>query len=192
MGLSGDTDPTKGLPPVDVSGDDMVEVDKMGGTTGVADVPPGFAIEQIDAATLLSKEMIDTNHQLGDKFSGKRKAFEDGDQQVKRPKVSDEAEGSVVGERRSRPKKLVAARNLGLMNRREIRQAQQVVHSSSSADEYEVNPDTGEKRQRVGFLFKTAPRPVLPDFLTADDQWKLDGCTISKRLKRVERVAGQV
>ena len=123
---------------------------------------------------------------------GKRKACDLSELNVKRSRVSDEAEGSVVGERRSRPKRLLASRNLGLTNRRQVRQSKQVVHSDSSADEYEDNPTSGERRQRVGFLYRTAPRQVLPNFLTPDDQWKLEGCSLSKRFKRVERVAGIV
>ena len=38
MGLSCDTDPTKDLPPVDVSGDDVVEVSNMG-LTGDVRIP---------------------------------------------------------------------------------------------------------------------------------------------------------
>ena len=79
-----------------------------------------------------------------------------------------------------------------MLNRKQVRQSQQVVYSSSSSDEYEENPETGEKRKRVGFFFKTAPREVLPGFLTRDDQWKLEGYSIPKRLKRAERVAGLV
>lgn len=55
-----------------------------------------------------------------------------------------------------------------------------------------MNPETGERRRRVGFLFKTAPHPVLPDFLTDDDRWKLDGCSYQRRADRAERVAGLV
>lgn len=192
MGLSGDTDPTKGLPPVDGSSEDVVEVDKVRVTMDGGSVPPGSVIEGIDAAALVSSDLQGVPEQVGEKTAGKRKASDCVDRNVKRSRLSDEAEGSVVGERRSRPKKLVASRSLGLLNRRQIRQLRQVVHSSSSADEYEENVDTGEKRQRVGFFYRTAPREVLPDFLTPDDCWKLEGCTIPKRLKRVERVAGMV
>lgn len=188
MGLSGDTDPTKDLPPVDTSGDDVIEVSNLG-LTGDVGIPPGFAIERIDAEALLSN---DAPCRVGESFAGKRKACDPKQPDVKRARVSDEAEGSAVGERRSRPKKLVASRSLGLMNRRQVRQSTQIVHSDSSADEYEENPASGEKRRRVGFFYRTAPRPVLPDFLTPDDEWKLEGCPLDKRIKRIERVAGMV
>lgn len=92
----------------------------------------------------------------------------------------------------ARPKKLVPARRLGLMNREEVRKSQQVVYSSSSEDEYEVHPETGERRRRVGYLFKTTPRPLLQNLLTDDDQWKLDGCSFPRRAERAERVTGLV
>lgn len=192
MGLSGDTDPTRGLPPVDGSGEDVDQMDKADKASDAVVAPLGSVIERIDAETLIVNDVIDTTAPPGDKATGKRKISDHDEQQAKRFRVSDEAEGSVVGRRASRPKKLVASRDLGLLNRRQIRQKQRVEHSGSSSDEYEVHPETGEKRRRVGFLFKTAPRPILPNFLTADDEWKLEGCTIPKRLKRVERVAGMV
>lgn len=64
------------------------------------------------------------------------------------------------------------------MNRGQVRHyRQQVVYESSEDDEYETDPVSGAKRQRVGYLFKTAPRLVLSQFLTEDDQHKLDRCT---------------
>lgn len=192
MGLSGDTDPTKGLPPVDGSSADVIEVDREEDAAFISAAPFGSVIEKIDAEALISPERHNLHVSGREDAAGKRKAAMFDDRQCKRSRLSDEAEGSVVGERRSRPKKLVSSRDLGLLTRKQIRQSRQVVHTSSSSDEYEVNPGTGDKRQRVGFLFRTAPRPVLPDFLTPDDQWKLEGCTMSKRLKRMERAAGMV
>ncbi|WOG83103.1 hypothetical protein DCAR_0102277 [Daucus carota subsp. sativus] len=110
----------------------------------------------------------------------------------KRVRVGGDEEDSSAVNRHSRPKKLVPARRLGLKNRQQVRCSQQVVHSSSSGDEYEDNPETGERRKRVGFLFRTAPRPLLPNLLTKDDQWKLEGCSVQKRGRRAERAAGLV
>lgn len=188
-GLSADTDPTKDLPPVEMSGDDVVEVEK--GKNVVRDVgkSAGAVIEEIDAAALLSGEGCSRGFGVELENAGKRKVMDCGDQIAKRSRLS---EGGTGGELHSRPKKLVSSRSLGMLNRRQVRQSQQIVYSSSSSDEYEENLETGEKRRRVGFFFKTAPREVLPGFLTRDDQWKLEGCSIPKRLKRAERVAGLV
>lgn len=78
---------------------------------------------------------------------------------------------------------------VGESKRSQVRRQHQLIHSSSSGDEYEGDPD---RRRRVGFLFRTTPRPLLPDFLTEDDRWKLEGCSTRKRIKRAERAAGLV
>lgn len=191
-GLSGDTDPTKDLPPVDMSGDGAVSLGEGKNVSGAVDAPLGATIEEIDAATLVSGEKRGVDCGFGREIAGKRKIVDCGGGVAKRSRLSDGAEGSAMGVPRSRPKKLVASRSLGMSNRRQVRQSQQVVYSSSSEDEYEEDPETGEKRKRVGFFFRTAPREVLPGFLTRDDQWKLEGCSIPKRLKRAERAAGLV
>lgn len=193
MGLSGEVDPTKDLPPVTEGegekGDDEI----------------------VDCPTAKGKKVVEENVTGGkssDVVGGKEKQdfFDDvvmcdvvveSSPSFKRDgstMAGDVPEGSGlgVGGCRSRPKKLVPARHLGLRTREEIRRGQQIAWSGSSEDEYEVDPETGVRRQRVGFFFKTVPRPILPDFLTEDDRWKLEGCSLERRVERAERAAGLV
>lgn len=216
MGLSGEIDPTKDLPPITRSEGGCARADV---EEGVVDCPMGRGKEPMEndgdpvpggVSDVNRKEpvanlfedvtMLDT---AGESKSSLRcVSGSGGSVKTPTPIVGSGGFVGVSGGGHARPKKLVPARRLGLMNREDVRQAQQarvqevcseeVIYVSSSEDEYEVNPETGERRRRVGFLFKAAPRPIFPGFLTADDQWKLDGCTFQRRAERAERVAGLV
>lgn len=200
MGLSDEIDPTKDLPPVDVGmnvPEDLTSVEQRApaivdkGKRPVSGVPSSDAsqprvgpwvspvlntVDGSDIGNVPSTEAFSTEVCSSEKMSP--------------------GAGGVKGNTRTgvrlRPKKLVPSRNLGLATRDQVRRQNQIVHTSSSEDDYEEDPESGEKRKRVGFLFRTAPHPLLPNFLTDDDQWKLEGCPLHKRVKRVERVAGLV
>lgn len=197
MGLSGEIDPTKDLPPIN-EGEDVpakenvgeevahcppVEGSKIGGATPGDGGIPAVAKDKEGRSLFDDITVLDVTDESNPALG------RDG---ILGNDVVPEETGVGVGGSRSRPKKLVPARHLGLMNREEVRRSKQVVYSSSSEDEYEVDPETGKKRQRVGFLFKTAPHPLFPNILTDDDRWKLGGCDAQKRSERAERLAGLV
>lgn len=199
MGLSGDVDPTKDLPPV-VSVDGIVTgVDE---NLGVVDRPEeertrvvaddgektvvGIMGERLKSRQCNVGALLDVvDESMPPPSRGTPEKGEKGGNSPSRV-------GTASGVARSRPKKLVPARQLGLFNRGDVRRSQQIVYSSSSDDEVEENPETGEKRKRVGFLFKTAPRSMMSNILTDDDKWKLEGCSFQRRAKRADRVAGMV
>ncbi|XP_063944583.1 uncharacterized protein LOC135150883 [Daucus carota subsp. sativus] len=203
MGLSDGVDPTQDLPSVGsgrrVVSEDSDEVPKIDvsnvkGKNVVGEVPRvGSSAVAHDGLTEDLVNVIENRTVVCEAVgSAKRKREIDIFPSPKRDRHSLGGEREVVAGKHSRPKKLVPSRNLGLLNRSQVRRKQQLVHSSSSGDEYEEDPNRGTKRKRVGYLFRTTPRPLLPDLLTEDDQWKLDGCSARKRVKRVERAAGLV
>ena len=199
-GLSDEADPTVGLPSTDVSvgdqgdlapvdGGDRAAVDK--GKRPVGCVPSLNLAESTGVPWKSPVVNIIDEPEIGDKVG--REAFPVEVCSSRKPvSVTGEGDCGKSTGKRSRPKKLVPSRNVGMLTREQVRRRSQVVHTSSSEDEYEQFPDTEEKRRRVGFFFRTAPYPLLPDFLTGDDQWKLEGCSLQKRVKRAERVAGLV
>lgn len=195
MGLSNDVDPTKDLPPVTEADVDVIEIgDDVGGVNRPEGMRKDFCIDGGDDVRGSESAALGVGGNSVDIVS----PLDVVDESISAPGVMGsnpfvlKSVGIGGSDLRSRPKKLVSSRHLGLMNREQFRKSRQVVYSSSSDDEVEEHPETGEKRTRVGFLFKTVPRPILSDFLTDDDKWKLEGCSPRRRTKRAERVAGLV
>lgn len=203
MGLSSEIDPTKDLPSVDGEDEEVNRregslIDLVDKSNGVMTDSSGGVKNGEMAVGVVSKESGPKGLEkmvVGANESGsvvRRKGVEEVGPSRKRGRSPVGEKGLGSSGPCARPKKLVPARRLGLASREEIRKSRQIVYSSSSEDEYEVNPLTGERRQRVGRLFKTAPGSVLTGFLTEDDRWKLEGCDFQRRMKRADRVAGLV
>lgn len=197
MGLSSDVDPTKDFPPVTEMGGGVIELDD---DTGEVNRPVGEGEDLVGSEGGKDDSLGDVGLDVQKDLFVDVPPLDVVDESVPPSRSNERAQEPVVpkplgaerGGVRSRPKKFVSSRHLGLMNREQVRRAQQVVYSSSSSDEVEENPETGDRRTRVGFLFKTAPRSILTNFLTDDDKQKLERCDSRRRTKRVERVAGMV
>lgn len=63
--------------------------------------------------------------------------------------------------------------------------------SSTNVNDY-VDLTNGERRQRVGDLFKIAPGPVMKKLVTRDDNWKLRKYTLEKQGQRIEKNVARV
>lgn len=201
IGLSDGVDPTQDLPPVE--GNEIgVESENQGAFPSVVGVDKGkHVVDGVPPIEMISGHPVGIAREVVGVIEpptaveasgsvGKRKSDVALFPSPKRSHVDDRS--TVTVGKHSRPKKLVPSRNLGVMNRRQVRLQQQLIHSSSSGDEYECDTDSGVQRKRVGFLFRTTPHALLPDILTEDDRWKLEGCSVEKRIKRAERATGLV
>ena len=77
--------------------------------------------------------------------------------------------------------------------RRKRKQSVKVVeYKASSEDDIIEDPQSGKKRKGCGYLFATAPKALMTQFLSRDDKVKLQRCKLSRKIKKLERSDARV
>ena len=76
----------------------------------------------------------------------------------------------------------------GPVGRKKKLKAKMVVeYDVSSGDEMVDDPIIGKKWKGCGYFFPTAPKALMTQFLTRDDNLKLKGCNLPRKIKKFER-----
>lgn len=183
------------------SGDEGFDIDgaEVRDADGAGENGPDGEVSTLGRGAVAAQE-VEVNAAVGS--SRKRKSHENDDQgRVKRVNASarakDEGDGvgpSVDKTKKStmRAKRLVSRTQVGLKRKGNAAPKEGVVYESSTDDDEYTDPETGEKRQRVGYLFRRAPGPMMERFVTADDTWKLNKYSLVSQVRRAEKSVARV